>query len=191
MEVDKMISSNDLRTGMAILHEGDLYQVLGQSQNKTAMRQMIVKVKVKNMHSGSITELSFTGGDKIKLAHIEKKTMQYLYDVGSTLVFMDSETYEQIELAKEVLEWELNFLKENTDVTVIMFENEVLGVQLPEKMALEVTEAEPAVKGDTATNAQKNAVLETGFEIRVPLFVDRGEIVMVNTTDGKYTGRAK
>ena len=191
MEVDKMISSNDLRTGMAILHEGDLYQVLGQSQNKTAMRQMIVKVKVKNMHSGSITELSFTGGDKIKLAHIEKKTMQYLYDAGSTLVFMDSETYEQIELAKEVLEWELNFLKENTDVTVIMFENEVLGVQLPEKMALEVTEAEPAVKGDTATNAQKNAVLETGFEIRVPLFVDRGEIVMVNTTDGKYTGRAK
>ncbi len=185
-----MISSNDLRTGMAILHEDNLYQVLGQSQNKTAMRQMIVKVKVRNMHTGSITELNFTGGDKIKIAHIDKKTMQYLYDAGTALVFMDTETYEQIELDKSVLEWEINFLKENQDVTVIMYQNEVLGVQLPEKVTLEIVEAEPAVKGDTATNAQKNAVLETGYEIRVPLFIDRGELVVVNTTDGKYTGRA-
>lgn len=185
-----MISSNDLRTGMAILHEDNLYQVLGQSQNKTAMRQMIVKVKVRNMHTGSITELNFTGGDKIKIAHIDKKTMQYLYDAGTELVFMDLETYEQIELSKDNLEWEMNFLKENQDVTVIMYQSEVLGVQLPEKVTLEVTEAEPAVKGDTTNNAQKNAVLETGFEIRVPLFIDRGEKIVVNTTDGKYTGRS-
>lgn len=185
-----MISSNDLRTGMAILHEDNLYQVLGQSQNKTAMRQMIVKVKVRNMHTGSITELNFTGGDKIKIAHIDKKTMQYLYDAGTELVFMDLETYEQIELNKDNLEWEMNFLKENQDVTVIMYQSEVLGVQLPEKVTLEVTEAEPAVKGDTTNNAQKNAVLETGFEIRVPLFIDRGEKIVVNTTDGKYTGRS-
>lgn len=186
-----MISSNDLRTGMAILHEDNLYQVLGQSQNKTAQRQMIVKVKVKNMYTGSITELTFIGGDKIQVAHIEKKTMQYLYDAGTALVFMDSETYEQIELQKDMLEWELNFLTENQDVTMIMYENEVLGIQLPEKIALEVTEAEPAVKGDTATNAQKNAVLETGYEIRVPLFIEQGELVMVSTSDGKYTGRAR
>lgn len=191
MEVDTMISSNDLRNGMAILHEDVLYQVLDQSQNKTAMRQMIVKVKVKNMHTGSITELSFTGGDKIKLAHIEKKNMQYLYDAGTSLVFMDSETYEQIELQKEALAWELNFLKENEDVTVIMYQNEVLNIQLPEKIVLEVTEAEPAVKGDTATNAQKNAVLETGLEIRVPLFISQGEKIVVTTSDGKYSGRAK
>ncbi len=186
-----MISSNDLRNGMSILHDDNLYQVLDQSQNKTALRQMIVKVKVKNMHTGSITELSFTGGEKIKLAHIDKKTMQYLYDAQDNLVFMDNETYEQIELAKATLEWELNFLKENQDVTMIMFDSNVIGVQLPEKIELEVVEAEPAVKGDTATNAQKNAVLETGYEIRVPLFIDKGEMVVVTTSDGKYSGRAR
>ena len=184
-----MISSNDLRSGMAIMHEDNLYLVLSQSQNKTAQRQMIVKVKVRNMHTNSITELSFTGGDKIKLAHIDKKKMQYLYDAGTGLVFMDTETYEQIELTKEALEWEINFLKESLDVTVIMHNGEVLGVELPEKVALEVIEAEPAVKGDTATNAQKNAKVETGYEIRVPLFIEQGEMVYVNTTDGKYTGR--
>ncbi|HZJ86986.1 MAG TPA: elongation factor P [Erysipelothrix sp.] len=186
-----MISSNDLRNGMSILHEDNLYQVLDQSQNKTALRQMIVKVKVKNMNTGSITELSFTGGEKVKLAHIDKKVMQYLYDAQDTLVFMDNETYEQIELAKETLEWELNFLKENQDVTMIMFEDNVIGVQLPEKIELEVIEAEPAVKGDTATNAQKNAVVETGLEIRVPLFIAQGEKVVVTTSDGKYAGRAR
>lgn len=185
-----MISSNDLRSGMSIQHEGNLYLVLDKSNNKTAMRQMIIKAKVKNMRTGSVTELSFTGGDKIEPAHIEKRPMQYLYDSGENIVLMDGETYEQIEISKANLKWELNFMKENAEITVVTFENEVLGVNLPEKIALEVTEAEPAVKGDTATNAQKNAVLETGYEIRVPLFIEAGEIVMVNTTDGKYSGRA-
>ncbi|NLW15015.1 MAG: elongation factor P [Erysipelothrix sp.] len=185
-----MISSNDLRTGMAIVYEDNLYQIISQSQNKTAMRQMIVKAKVRNMHTNSITELTFTGGDKLKVAHIDKRNMQYLYDAGTALVFMDSETYEQLEIEKDKLEWEMNFLKENLDVTIIMYEQEVLGIQLPEKIALKITEAEPAVKGDTTNNAQKNAVLETGYEIRVPLFIDRDEVVMVNTTDGKYAGRA-
>ncbi|QIK57635.1 elongation factor P [Erysipelothrix sp. HDW6A] len=185
-----MISSNDLRSGMSILHEGNLYVVIDTSHNKTAQRQMIIKAKVRNMRSGSVTELTFIGGDKIEPAHIEKRPMQYLYDSGDFIVFMDGETYEQIEIEKSRLEWELNFMKENSDVTVTTFENEVLGVSLPEKIALTVTQAEPAVKGDTATNAQKNAVVETGYEIRVPLFISEGEVVMVNTTDGKYSGRA-
>lgn len=185
-----MISSNDLRAGMSIQQEGNLFVVLDTSHNKTAQRQMIIKAKVRNMRTGSVTELSFIGGDKIEPAHIEKRPMQYLYDSGDHVVFMDGETYDQIEILKENLKWELNFMKENSEITVIQFENEVLGVNLPEKIALEVTEAEPAVKGDTATNAQKNAVLETGLEIRVPLFIDAGEIVLVNTNDGKYSGRA-
>ncbi len=185
-----MISSNDLRSGMSILHEGNLYVVIDTSHNKTAQRQMIIKAKVRNMRTGSVTELTFIGGDKIEPAHIEKRPMQYLYDSGDFIVFMDGETYEQIEIEKSRLEWELNFMKENSDVTVTTFENEVLGVSLPEKIALTVTQAEPAVKGDTATNAQKNAVVETGYEIRVPLFISEGEVVMVNTTDGKYSGRA-
>ena len=185
-----MIQSNDLRSGMSIIYEGNLYQVIDTSHNKTAQRQMIIKAKVRNMRSGSVTELTFIGGDKIEPAHIEKRPMQYLYDSGDFIVFMDGETYEQIEIEKSRLEWELNFMKENSDVTVTTFENEVLGVSLPEKIALTVTQAEPAVKGDTATNAQKNAVVETGYEIRVPLFISEGEVVMVNTTDGKYSGRA-
>lgn len=185
-----MISSNDLRSGMAILHEDNLYQVIDTSHNKTAMRQMIIKVKVRNMRTNSIVELNYTGGDKVEVAHIDKRTMQYLYDAGDALVFMDAETYDQIEIDKSKLEWEMNFLKENTDVTIILYEAEVLGVQLPEKLPLKVTEAEPAVKGDTATNAQKNAVLETGYQIRVPLFIEQDEIVLINTVDGKYAGRA-
>ncbi|AMC93351.1 elongation factor P [Erysipelothrix larvae] len=185
-----MISSNDLRSGMSIIYDNNLYQVLDISHNKTAMRQMIVKVKVKNMRTSSITELSFTGGDKVEPAHIDKRSMQYLYDAGEGLVFMDAETYEQIEIPKERLEWEMNFMTSNLDVTIVMYENEVLGVQLPEKIALTVTEAEPAVKGDTATNAQKNAVVETGYAVRVPLFIDQDEVILINTNDGKYAGRA-
>lgn len=185
-----MISSNDLRSGMSLIVDDNLYQVIDTSHNKTAMRQMIIKVKVRNMRTNSIVELSFTGGDKIETAHIEKRTMQYLYDAGESLVFMDAETYEQLELEKSKLEWEMNFLMENQDVTIVMYESEVLGLQLPEKIALKVTEAEPAVKGDTATNAQKNAVVETGYEVRVPLFIDQDEIILINTTDGKYAGRA-
>ncbi|CAM3573037.1 elongation factor P [Erysipelothrix urinaevulpis] len=184
-----MIQSNDLRSGMSILHEGNLYQVLDTSQNKTAQRQMIIKAKVKNMRTGSVVELTFIGGDKLQPAHIDKRDMQFLYDAGEAIVFMDEESYEQIEIPKSQLEWELNFMKENSIVTVVFYESEVLGVNLPEKISLEVTEAEPAVKGDTATNAQKNAKLETGFDIRVPLFIEQGQIVIVNTTDGKYAGR--
>ncbi len=185
-----MISSNDLRSGMSILYEDNLYQVIDSSHNKTAMRQMIIKAKVRNWRTNSIVELTFTGGDKVKLAHIDKRPMQYLYDAGDALVFMDDETYEQLEMPKSNLEWEMNFLVESSEITVLMFQTEVLGVQLPDKITLKVTEAEPAVKGDTATNAQKNAVLETGLEIRVPLFISTGEKVVVTTSDGKYAGRA-
>lgn len=185
-----MISSNDLRSGMSILHEDNLYQVLDSSHNKTAQRQMIIKVKVRNWRTQSIVELTFTGGDKVRLAHIDKRNMQYLYDGGDNLVFMDDQTYEQLELPKTSLEWEMNFLIESQDVTILMYQQEVLGVQLPDKITLQVTEAEPAVKGDTATNAQKNAVLETGLEIRVPLFISAGERVVVSTADGKYVSRS-
>lgn len=185
-----MIQSNDLRAGMSIIYEDNLYQVLDTSHNKTAQRQMIIKAKVRNMRSGSVTELTMIGGDKVEQAHIDKRVMQYLYDAGEELVFMDGETFEQLEIPKSRLEWEMNFMKENQDITVVFYESKVLGVNLPEKIALTITQAEPAVKGDTATNAQKNAIVETGLEIRVPLFISEGEVVLVNTTDGKYSGRA-
>lgn len=184
-----MIQSNDLRAGMSIMDDGNLYQIMGTSQNKTAQRQMIIKAKVKNMRTGSVVELSFIGGSKVELAHIDKRDMQYLYDAGEAIVFMDEATFEQIEISKENLEWELNFMTESSVVTVIFFQTEVLGVDLPEKISLKVIETEPAVKGDTTSNAQKYATVETGYETRVPLFVNQGDHVVLSTTDGKYQSR--
>ena len=185
-----MISSNDLKPGMTIQQDGEIFVVLEQSQNKTARSAMVVKAKVRNLRTGANVELSWGGGDKITPAHIEKKEMQYLYDAEDALVFMDNETYEQIEIPKEHLKWELNFMKPNDNVNISMFEGEILGVILPDKVALQVVECEPAVKGDTATGATKNAIIETGFQIKVPLFISEGEVVIVNTVDGKYQGRA-
>ncbi len=185
-----MIIVNDLKPGTSFEYDGNLFTVLNLQLNKTAMRQMIVKVKVKNMRTGVINEMSFTGGDKVEPAHIDKKEMQYLYDDGTSIVFMDNETYDQIEIPKERLTWELQFMKPNSNVTISLYENEILGVMLPDKVELQITECENAVKGDTATSASKNAVCETGLEIKVPLFIQNGEIVVISTADGKYSGRA-
>jgi elongation factor P len=185
-----MIIVNDLKPNTAFEYEGNLYTVINVDHNKTAMRQMIIKVKVKNLRTGVINDISFTGGDKVEPAHIERKEMQYLYDAGETLVFMDNDTYEQIEIPKDRLKWEMQFMKENGPVTISMHDNEVLGVILPDKVELKVVESEQAVKGDTATSASKNAVVETGLQIKVPLFIEEGEMVLVSTADGKYSGRA-
>lgn len=191
-QVIKMVIVNDLKPGTSFIYENNIYQVLNLQLNKTAMRQMIVKVKVKDLRSGVIKELSFTGGDKVELANIDRKVMQYLYDDGTSLVFMDNETYEQIEIPKDRLKWEMQFMKPNDNVTIMINDgSEILGVILPDKVTLQITECEQAVKGDTATAATKNAVLETGLEIKVPLFIQNGENVVISTADGKYNGRAK
>lgn len=185
-----MIIVNDLKPGITFEQEGNIFTTLEVSHNKTAMRQMIVKVKVKNLRTGVINEISFTGGDKVETAHVDKKEMQYLYDDGENLVFMDNSSYEQIEISKDRLQWEMQFMKENDTVTISMYETEILGVILPDKVELKIVECEPAVKGDTATSATKNAKVETGLDIRVPLFIQNGEMVVISTADGKYSGRA-
>ncbi len=185
-----MIIVNELKPGTSFEYDGNLYNVLDIDHNKTAMRQMIIKIKVKNLRTGVINEMSFTGGDKVEQAHIDRKEMQYLYDSGEALVFMDVEDYDQIEIPKSRLEWEMQFMKPNDNVSVTMYEGEILGVTLPDKVTLKIVECEQAVKGDTATSANKNAVLETGLQIKVPLFIQNEEMVVVSTADGKYSGRA-
>ena len=185
-----MIIVNDLKPGTTFEYQGNIFTVLDIAHNKTAMRQMIVKVKVKNLRTEVINEISFTGGDKVEQARIDKKEMQYLYDEGESLVFMDNTTYEQIEIAKDKLKWEMQFMKPNDNINIMMYENEILGVILPDKVELKITECEPAVKGDTATSATKNAKVETGLEIKVPLFIQDGEMVIISTADGKYSSRA-
>lgn len=185
-----MIIVNDLRPGITFVYENNIYSVIEASHNKTAMRQMIIKAKARNLRSGAIIEISFTGGDKVEPAHIDKKEMQYLYDSGDALVFMDTNTYEQIEIQKSNLTWELNFLKPNDNINISSYENEILGLILPDKVTLQIIETEPAIKGDTATNALKNATVETGLQVRVPMFIEQDEYIIVNTSDGKYHSRA-
>lgn len=186
-----MLNSTEIKPGMCFTWEGTLYQAIDIQLNKTAMAKMKVKVKVKNPRTGVVTELSLISGDKVEQAFIDKREMQYLYDGGDSLCFMDTETYEQIEIPAERLAWEKQFLKESMMVTIQMYEgNEVLGIILPDKVQLLITECEPAVKGDTATNASKNAVVETGLNVRVPLFIKEGEMIEISTADGKYSGRA-
>lgn len=186
-----MISSNDLKPGQTINVNGDIYVVLDTSQNKTARSAMVVKAKVRNLRTGSNVELSWGGGEKVEPAHIEKKEMQYLYDTEDALVFMDNETYDQIEIPTDRLTWERQFIKPQDNVNISSYQGEILGIILPDKATLQVVECEPAVKGDTATSASKNAVLETGLEVKVPLFINQDEMIVVNTSDGKYSGRAK
>lgn len=186
-----MVIVNDLKPGSTFEYEKSLYQVMNLALNKTAMRQMIVKVKVKDLRTGVVKEISFTGGDKVEDVHVDKKEMQYLYDDGDSLVFMDNETYDQISIPKDRLTWEMQFLKPNDNVNIMMYNGEVLGVILPDKVNLEIVECEQAVKGDTATAALKNATLETGLTIKVPLFIQNHEMVIISTADGRYCGRAE
>lgn len=186
-----MINSNDLKPGQTICVDNDIYVVLDISQNKTARSAMVVKAKVRNLRTGSNVELSWGGGEKVEPAMIEKREMQYLYDTDDAMVFMDNETYEQVEIPTARLEWERKFIKANDNVNITSYDGEIIGVSLPDKATLQIVECEPAVKGDTATNAMKTAVMETGLEVKVPLFIGEGEMIVINTSDGKYSGRAK
>jgi elongation factor P len=185
-----MLNCTEIKPGQCFTWENELYQCIDIQLNKTAMAKMKVKVKVKQPRTGVVKELSFIGSDQVGEASIDKRQMQFLYDSGDSDVFMDSETYEQLEIPKDRLEWEAYFLIPNLDVNIMMYEGEVLGVQLPDKVDLELTECEQAVKGNTATSALKNAVTETGLQVKVPLFIEQGERITVSTADGKYAGRA-
>lgn len=185
-----MINCTEIKPGQCFTWENELYQCIEISLNKTAMAKMKVKVKVKQPRTGVVKELSLISGDKVAETTIDKRPMQYLYDGGDMAVFMDTETFEQIEIPMERLDWEKKFLVPNLDCNITLYEGEVLGVNLPDKVELELVECEQAVKGDTATSALKNAVCETGLEVKVPMFINNGERIIVSTIDGKYSSRA-
>ena len=186
-----MINVTELRPGNYFIDENNLYRVIDILLNKTAMRKMVAKVKVKNMRTGAIIELARNSGYQVEDVHVDKKTMNYLYDAGETVAFMDGKTYEQVEIGKQQLVNELPYLAQNAEVTIVMYEDEILGIALPSKVALEVVECEPGVRGDTVSNGgSKDAVLSTGLTIRVPLFINQGDMISVDTTTGKYDGRA-
>ena len=185
-----MINVNDIKNGITFVLDGDIYQVLEFSHVKPGKGAAFVKMKIRNLRSGSTTEKSFNSGTKLEKAMIEKKPMQFLYASGDSYNFMNMESYEQIELTKEQLGEEVNYLKEGLNVDLSFYQGELLGVMLPDKVELKVTHTEPAVKGNTTNNATKDATLETGLVVRVPLFVDTDDVVIISTSTGKYDSRA-
>lgn len=186
-----MINVNSFKPGITFQEGKDIFVVLEASHSKQGRGQASVKAKVKNLRTGSITVKSFTGGDKVGPAHISKKDMDFLYNDGANIVLMDQETFEQIEIPVEKVKWELNFLIEGNKVLVRKFENEVLDIELPINVELEVVEAPDAIKGNTANNPQKKVVLVTNYELEVPMFIKQGEIIIVSSETGKYVGRGK
>ena len=180
----------ELRPGNYFEEEGNIYRVIDILLNKTAMRKMVAKVKVKNLRTGAVTEIARNSGYQIETIRLDKKQMQYLYDSGETLVFMDQNTYEQVEISKDRLQWESQLLKGDELVEIISYGSEILGVNLPAKVALKVTQCDPATRGDTINKAMKEVTLETGLKTKVPMFIEEGEVVLIRTDNGEYDGRA-
>ena len=185
-----MVNVTELRPGNYFIDENNLYQVLDILLNKTAMRKMVAKVKVKNVRTGTINELARNSGYMVENVRLDKRQMQYLYDSGDFFVFMDQETYEQVEIPAERLQWEKQFLKGDEVVEITSYDGEILGVNLPAKVTLKITQCDPGVRGDTVNKPTNPATLETGLVVRVPLFIEEGEEVLVRTDNGEYDGRA-
>ena len=170
-----MISVNDFKTGMTIKVDSNIYQVMEFQHVKPGKGAAFVKAKLKNLRTGSTVEITFNSSTKVEPARIERREMQYLYSQNDSYCFMNMETYEQVELSSKAIGDGTKYLKENTNVYLTFYEGELLGVDFPDKIELEVTQTEPAVKGNTATGALKNAVAETGLQVKVPLFIEEGE----------------
>jgi elongation factor P len=186
---ENMTSSNDFKTGMTIISDGNLYSVIEFQHVKPGKGSAFVRSKLRNLRTNAILDKTWRAGEKVATAHIDKSKMIYSYAMGDVHVFMDAETYEQVEINGNQIEYQLNFIIEGSEVNVISYNGEILGVDIPEKVTLTVTEADPAVKGNTATSATKDCVVETGFQLQVPLFVNQGEKVIINTNTGKYDKR--
>ncbi|AKO94104.1 MULTISPECIES: elongation factor P [Priestia] len=185
-----MVSVNDFRTGLTIEVDGGIWQVMEFQHVKPGKGAAFVRSKLRNLRTGAVQEKTFRAGEKVNKARIDNRKMQYLYANGDQHVFMDTNTYDQIELPEVQIEYELKFLKENMEVSIMMYESETLGVELPNSVELTVTETEPGIKGDTASGGTKPATVETGLVVQVPFFVNQGDVLVVNTSDGSYVSRA-
>jgi elongation factor P len=185
-----MISAGDFRNGITFEMDGQIYQVVEFQHVKPGKGSAFVRTKYRNVKTGSVVERSFNPNEKFERAQLDRADMTYLYHDGDLYYFMDVNTYEQIPFMAQSLGEALKFLKENMVCKVISYKSEVFGIEPPIFVELEITDCEPGVKGDTAQNATKNATLETGAVIKVPLFVNQGDVVRVDTRTGEYMERA-
>ena len=184
-----MISSNDFRTGVSIELDGSVWRVVEFLHVKPGKGSAFVRTKLKNAQTGNVVERTFRAGETVPQANIEKRTMQHTYKDGEDYVFMDMETYEETRLSPNQMGDRVKYIKEEMEVNVVFWNEQVLEVDLPTSVILEVTDTDPGVKGDTATGGTKPAIVETGAQVMVPLFISIGEKIKVDTRDGSYLGR--
>lgn len=185
-----MISTNEFKTNVTVTIDGDAWQVVEFQHVKPGKGAAFVRAKMRNLCTGAVVERTFNAGERLPKARIDRREMQYLYESDGMYVFTDNESFEQLELTKETLGSALNFLKENTDVKIMIYETRVLGVDLPNTVELTVVETEPGIKGDTATGGSKNATTDTGYVVKVPLFINEGDVLAIDTRTGDYISRA-
>ena len=184
------ININDIKNGMTIIIDGKLCMIEEFQHHKPGKGSAVMRMKLRNLRTGALVEETYNTNIKVEKALVEKSKMQYLYAQGDSYVFMNNETYEQLEIPAEKLKEQIKYLKEGLDIDISTYEGEIIGILLPEKIEYEVTETTDATKGNTTNNATKDATIETGYTLRVPLFISQGEHIIVSTLDGKYVSRA-
>ena len=184
------ISINDIKNGMTIIVDGKLCMIEDFQHVKPGKGSAFMRMKLRNLRTGALVENTYNTNITVERARVDRLPMSYLYANGDEYVFMNNETYEQMEVPAEKLKEQLKFLKEGMEVQIITYEGEILGINLPDKVEYEIIETTEAVKGNTTNNAQKDATIETGYVVKVPLFIQQGEKILITTEDGKYAGRA-
>ncbi len=185
-----MVSTNNLKNGMTLRLDDKLWQVVENAHHKPGKGQAVVRTKLKQLQTGKVVERTFRAAEDVEQAIIQRKTLQFLYRDGDAYVLMDTDTYEQRNVQPEIIGDQSNWLLEGDEIQIQEFEDEIIGVELPASVELEVTHTEPGLAGDTATNTLKPATLETGVEVQVPLFITIGEKIKVDTRSGDYISRA-
>ena len=186
-----MISTADFRNGLVFEDEGQIWQIVSYQHHRKSQSAAVYRTVLRNMGNGAVAEKSYSSGSKFREVPVTKREKQYIYDEGDMAVFMDQETYEQVSVPKEKLGPQSKFLLENMEVLGVYVDDKLTGIELPANVVLEVTSSEPGVKGDSVSNMNKKAVLSTGLEISVPLFVKEGDKIRVDTRTGQYVERVK
>ena len=184
-----MVSTNDIRPGQSLIIEGTIYLILEYQHVKPGKGKAFVKTKLKNLRDGGVVDNTFRADENVEQAFIDKQSFNYLYKDNNDYVFMNNETYEQINLNEMIIEDKYLFMKENQEITIQMYKNTPIDILLPASVELKVTKAEPAVKGDTVTSTNKVVTCETGLEISVPMFIEENEIIKIDTKNKTYMTR--
>ncbi len=184
-----MISTADFKNGLTIALEGDLFQIVEFQHVKPGKGGAFVRTRLRNLRNGSTLERTFRAGEKMEQAILERRSLEFLYSSGDEFVFMDTETFEQMSLPAKVIGDQARYLKENLAISIVFHEEEIIGIELPHTVELKVVQTDPGLKGDTATGGSKPAKVETGATINVPLFINEGDIIRVDTRSGQYLER--